>query len=483
MKKQIKSLAALAIASLTTLITGCGGPALNQYSYTPATNYGYTDPNATGTYNNYGNSYTDPTQTGSFSNVSGNGVLNPNPGFLDPSLQANLPTGTIMGKVVDSVTKAGIGGVTVEVVGVRPASIATTDASGNFTLGNVPQGNQVVSVHRNDYTNAAGNNQITVQVKAGTTVSMPRTVELVPFRASSVNGFIRAFNNFTLPKGISLSNGSGNLYVVDVIGAGGVINYDHGEVKKLNGEGGIIDSFGARLLSMDIFRLLKQPNGLAVDAGDNVFVANTGSNLIRRYGPGGQWLNNVEADFKQVFDVAVLSTGDVVVSDPGTGRVIMFDSSMNVRIPNMMRLPATGVRGVTTNTNDDIFVLDSAAAAGQVVTKYDRYGNRMPLSFGRIGGVQPGSFSNPTDLAIDNRNGDIYVVDSGNNRVQRFDAEGNYLSEFGSFGTENGQFNAPWGVAIDNEGYVYVTDSKNARVEKFAPGRVMQQQQLSTDTY
>lgn len=478
MKNQVKNVALLALASLTTLITGCGGPAVNQYSYTPSTSYGYGQTTA-------GSTYTDPTASGSYNQFATNpGSLAPNGTFLDPSAQANLPTGTIMGKVVDSLTKAGIGGVTVEVVGIRPAAIATTDASGNFTIPGVPQGTQVVSVHRNDYTNAAGNNQITVQVKAGTTVNLSRTVELVPFRASAVNGFIRAFSNFTLPKGISLSNSSGNLYVVDVIGAGGMISYDHGEVKKLNGEGGIIDSFGARLFSsLDIFRLLKQPNGLAVDSGDNVFVANTGGSLIRRYGPGGQFLSNIQADFKQVFDVAVLSTGDVVVSDPGTGRVMMFDSSMNVRIPNMMRVPATGVRGVATNTNDDIFVLDSAGVAGQVVTKYDRYGNRMPLSFGRIGGVQPGSFSNPTDLAIDNRNGDIYVVDSGNNRIQRFDAEGNYLSEFGSFGTENGQFNAPWGVAIDSDGYVYVTDSKNARVEKFAPGRVMQQAPLNTDTY
>ena len=305
---------------------------------------------------------------------------------------------------------------------------------------------------------------------------------MVPFRASSVNGFIRAFNNFTLPKGIALAPGSSNLYVVDVVGAGGVIAYDHGEIKKLNGEGGIIDAFGARFLSRDIFRLIKRPNGLAVDAGGNVFVANTGHDMIRRYGPGGQWLSNMEADFSEVFDVAVLSTGDVVVSDPGSGRLLMFDSSMNIRTPNLLRMPANGVRGVAVNNNDDIFVLNAAAAPGQVISKFDRYGNRMPLSFGRIGGVQPGHFSNPTDMAVDNRNGDIYVVDSGNNRIQRFDSEGNYLSEFGSFGTENGQFNAPWGVAIDNEGFVYVTDSKNARVQKFAPGRI-QEQPTNTDTF
>lgn len=470
MKNQIKKIASLALATLATAaLTGCGTTGINnQYQQYPQT--GYTDPSLAQ------QQYIDPNyaQTG--------GQFNANPNFMDPSVQSNLPTGTIMGKVVDSLSKAGIGGAQIEVVGVRPARVATTDASGNFTLGSVPQGRQVLTVRRNDYTNAAGNNQIIVEVKAGTTVQASKNIEMVPFRASSVNGFIRAFNNFKMPKGISLAPGTGNLYVVDVVGAGGLISYDHGEVKKLNGEGGIIDSFGGRFLSLDILRLLKRPNGLAVDAGGNVFVANTGSSLVRRYGPGGQFLSNIESDFKEVYDVAVLSTGDVVVSDPGSGRLVMFDSSMNVRVPNLLRAPATGVRGVASNSNDDVFVLDSAAAPGQVVSKYDRYGNRMPLNFGRIGGVQPGSFSNPTDLAVDGRNGDIYIVDSGNNRIQRFDSEGNYLSEFGSFGTENGQFNAPWGVAIDNDGFVYVTDSKNARVQKFAPGRIMEQA-LNTDTY
>lgn len=452
-----KTLSALALSAITLATTACG-----------------TNPNQTAMYGNYANNgginYQNPYAYPQNTNLpSATNLANGANPYINP---ANLPTGTVSGKVVDSLTNAGLGGVQVEVQGVRPAITMTTDASGNFTLSRVPQGRQVLTVRRNDYTNVKSNNQIVVEVKAGTTVAIPQTIELVPFRASSVNGFIRAFNNFTQPRGVALAPATGNLYVVDVIGAGGVLKYDHGEVKKLNGEGGIIDSFGGSFLSRDIFRLLKRPNGLAVDSGGNVFVANTGHDMIRRYGPAGQWLSNIEADFKEVYDVAIQSTGDVIVSDPGTGRLMLFDSSMNLKVANMMRIPATGLRGIATNKNDDIYVINAAGAPGQVVSKFDRYGNRLPLSFGRIGGFQPASFSNPTDIAVDERNGDIYIVDSGNNRVQRFDSEGNYLSEFGSFGTNNGQFNAPWGVAIDSKGYVYVTDTKNQRVQKFAPGRV-----------
>lgn len=457
MKYKRNQLASLATGVFAWILTACGATQTAYTPYVPQVYYGNSQ---------YMNNYDPYGQS-----VNNFSTTTPNP-YIDAAVNSNLPTGTIMGKVVDSLTKAGIGGVQVEVIGVRPPRIAITDATGNFTLSNIPQGRQVLSVRRNDYTNVSSNQQIIAEVKAGTTITLPQTIELVPFRASSVNGFIRAFNNFTQPRGIALAPSSGNLYVVDVVGAGGLITYDHGEVKQLNGEGGIINSFGARLTSLDFLRPLRRPNGVAVDAGGNVFVANTGHKLIRRYGPAGQWLSNIEADFAEVYDIAILSTGDMVVSDPGSGRLMLFDSSLNVRVANLMRMPATGLRGVATSNNDDIFVVNAAAPAGQVISKFDRYGNRLPLSFGRIGGVQPGSFSNPTDIAIDNRNGDIYVVDSGNNRVQRFDSEGNYLSEFGSFGTGNGQFNAPWGIAIDNEGFVYVTDTKNQRVQKFAPGRL-----------
>jgi sugar lactone lactonase YvrE len=58
------------------------------------------------------------------------------------------------------------------------------------------------------------------------------------------------------------------------------------------------------------------------------------------------------------------------------------------------------------------------------------------------------------------------VLDSGNHRLQVFDKDGNFLNAWGSFGTENGQFNEPWGIAVDRE-YVYVADTWNHRVQKF----------------
>ena len=70
-------------------------------------------------------------------------------------------------------------------------------------------------------------------------------------------------------------------------------------------------------------------------------------------------------------------------------------------------------------------------------------------------------------LAIDG-SGNVYVADSSNNRIQKFAADGAFLAAWGSYGTGNGQFAGPTGVATDSSGHVYVADQNNDRIQKFA---------------
>ena len=77
-----------------------------------------------------------------------------------------------------------------------------------------------------------------------------------------------------------------------------------------------------------------------------------------------------------------------------------------------------------------------------------------------------GQFYNPYDAAVDG-DGNVYVVDYGNSRIQKFDGDGGYLTQWGGYGSGNGQFNNPVGVAIDGDGNVYVADYNNNRIQKF----------------
>jgi DNA-binding beta-propeller fold protein YncE len=67
-------------------------------------------------------------------------------------------------------------------------------------------------------------------------------------------------------------------------------------------------------------------------------------------------------------------------------------------------------------------------------------------------------------VAVDGQ-GNLYVADSENNRIQELSADGQPLAQWGGAGSGPGQFNAPFGVAANAAGKVYVADSKNNRVQ------------------
>jgi DNA-binding beta-propeller fold protein YncE len=88
-----------------------------------------------------------------------------------------------------------------------------------------------------------------------------------------------------------------------------------------------------------------------------------------------------------------------------------------------------------------------------------------PLLVIGTAGSQEGELLQPRNVAI-SPDGLIFVADSGNHRIQVFDDTGQYLRGWGSFGSQPGQFNEPWGLAVDDS-FIYVADTWNHRVQKF----------------
>ncbi len=117
--------------------------------------------------------------------------------------------------------------------------------------------------------------------------------------------------------------------------------------------------------------------------------------------------------------------------------------------------------GVAIDSAGNIYVADTL---NNRVQKFNSSGALLVM-WGTLGSGN-GQFNNPYGVAVDSA-GDILVTDSGNNRIQKFDSNGAYLTQWGSSGNGNGQFSSPFGLVVDATGNIYVADRSNHRIQKF----------------
>ena len=130
--------------------------------------------------------------------------------------------------------------------------------------------------------------------------------------------------------------------------------------------------------------------------------------------------------------------------------------------PNPFDVPV----GVAADAEGNLYVMDTNNFR---VQKFDSEGNFLLMwgSEGR-GEGQFGDILNPREgrLAVDTQ-GNIYVIDLKNVRVEKFDDNGNYLTQWGAKGNGEGQFIEPFDIAIDQQNNVYVSDIGSNTVQKF----------------
>jgi DNA-binding beta-propeller fold protein YncE len=310
------------------------------------------------------------------------------------------------------------------------------------------------------------------------------------------------------------------------------------------------------------------PIGIAVDSSNNVYVADSGNNRIEKFDSNGNYLtqwgsygtNN--GPFEYLEGIGVDSSGNLIyLADSGNNRIQVFANNANIVPPIITSQPTSqavavginatlSVSGIgtapfayqwTSNnvavdgatnatltlsnvslsasgsaysvlvTNDFgselssnavltvlpavdfltptyLFEIDSNAVPGAGFTpyfvaldssnnvyvtdvsnarvdKFDRNGNYLSQWGGP--GINNGQFDYPAGIAVD-RSNNVYVVDSDNNRVEKFTSSGNYLTQWGSSGSGNGQFDLPTAIAVDSSNNVYVADTSNNRIEKFS---------------
>lgn len=221
-----------------------------------------------------------------------------------------------------------------------------------------------------------------------------------------------------------------------------------------------------------------QPDVVTTDGSNNVYVKSgyadgNGVTILRKYNSSGALLATINLDnTSDVSGLAIDSNGYIYAT---TG-----NQSINKYASDGTFLAQWGEYGTgdgqfssTTNiavdSNSNVYVVDFGGGSGYPsrIQKFDSNGSYL-TQWGTYGSGD-GQFNSPNGIVVDTNGGvnTVYVADIFNNRIQKFDSNGNFISKWGSSGVGNGQFQYPVKLAIDTSSNVYVTDAFNARIQKF----------------
>jgi DNA-binding beta-propeller fold protein YncE len=212
------------------------------------------------------------------------------------------------------------------------------------------------------------------------------------------------------------------------------------------------------------------PYGLAVDSKGKVYVAdqkvgavfifnteNHDTEMIR---------NGYEAHFGWINGLAIDDDDRLFVSDGKMRRILIFNTKHEVE--NQITEGLVDPVGLAIDTaNRFLYVVDTQQ--DQVIV-YDADTLKLLRRIGTGGKnhflTTPGDFGAPQGVALD-ADGNVYVTDTLNNRVEIFDADGNFISLFGKHGDGPGTFARPKGIAVDGDGHIWVADEMEDRLQVF----------------
>ncbi len=307
-------------------------------------------------------------------------------------------------------------------------------------------------------------------------------------------------NKFETPIDVAVGPG-GNVFVIAWGNATGMAPGHPVRIEKYSPDGEFIAQWGSAGTGEGQFI---HPLGIAVDADGKVYVADGFNKCIQKFTSKGKFLvkwggsGEGEGLFRTPLSIVLDTVGDVYVLDKQS--VLKFTPEGKLLARWMMRITA---RQIAVDDQRNVYV---PGLAGNVC-KYDA--NWHLIEEWGISGSAEGQFLTPRGIAVD-ASGAVFVGDTGNARIQKFDSEGKFLSElapdlswsgwawrlttdasgnfyalsgynvqkfdesgevtvkWGTKGTGDGQFNDASGITVDRSGNVYVADTGNHRVQKFS---------------
>ncbi len=383
---------------------------------------------------------------------------------------------------------------------ITPAGVVTTlagsggygsaDGSAAAATFSRPEG-VAVDAGGNLYIADTGSNKIRVVTPAGAVSTLA---------GSGVGGTTNGTGTaarFHEPKGVAV-DGSGNVFVVDYYGNKVRKVTSAGLVTTVAGTGssGSLDGSAASAT-------FYYPHGVAVDAGGNLYIAESQNRKIRMITPAGIVStlagsgNYGSADgigaaayFASPSGVAIDPGGNILVADSGNNRIrkVTPTGATSIFAGSDMARDETGTAasfynpdGVAVDASGNLYVADTSnhkirkiSPAG-VVSTFAGSGAQGSAD----GNGAAASFSSPTGVAVD-ASGNVFVADSSNSKIRKITPAGDVTTFAGSGlgGSANGtgtaaSFNQPGGLAVDASGNLYVADRGNHKIRKISPAGVV----------
>ncbi len=234
-----------------------------------------------------------------------------------------------------------------------------------------------------------------------------------------------------------------------------------------------ISDFGGSSVATDILlgrnmgAMLKKPMGVFVDAKGKIFVTDTAAAdvfIIDPVNKTGTTLGQMGTSiFFKPIGVAADEQGRMIIADSQTEKVAVLNANgklIDFLKPDEPFKQPTGV--AYDKVYKKIYVTDTHA---HQIDVFDPETFKQIATIGSRG-KEEGKFNYPSHITVDDK-GKLYVVDTMNGRVQIFDRNGKFIRAFGQFGDAPGMFARPKGIGVDSEGHIYVVDSAFNNIQIF----------------
>ncbi|SFB14477.1 6-bladed beta-propeller protein [Poseidonocella pacifica] len=227
---------------------------------------------------------------------------------------------------------------------------------------------------------------------------------------------------------------------------------------------------------------LTKPEGISIADDGRIFIADYDTGEVKVYDAGYEWLStfseygseagqNFKSEFTDIRD------GKYYMPEAGNHRVNVFDLDGNFLYmfgdggniePDAAEGLLNNPESAKFNSEGTLYVADLKNDRVQV---YDADGNFI-FGFGSTGSGD-GELVSPAGIGFD-ADDNVYVSEIGNDRVSVFDKDGNFITAFGETGDGVMQFGNLHGLTVDaSTGYIYVADTANNRVQVFKPSEAV----------